>query len=189
MILVPPRSVIKYLHPRMSDPEKLIVPFEAIESNLAADDDRDFWHTALAVLADEFVHRREEESTKGAWAIVLGACFHWAMPHKGRWTAGGGFAYPGGSGQWFPKFDWSTTLIYRGGKLLPVAKLPGKKVNLFQIAIPSRTLRHKQAVVHSRWSTGSKSVMFGFRKLSEKWKCVAVSDEKARGPVLGSTPG
>jgi hypothetical protein len=166
----------------------ITIPFECFETKLTADDDRGFWRTALTVVADEFVNRFDEESTKGAWAIVIGACSHWAMPHKGRWTASGGFAYPGGYGRWFPKCDWSAILIYRQGKLLSVAKLPGKRVNLFQVAVPSRTLRHEQAVVHTRWSTGSKSVMFGFRILNEEWKCVAVSDEKARGPVVVSIP-
>jgi len=167
----------------MTISEKLIVPFETIEAKLTADDDRAFWQTALAVLADEFANRHDEESAKGDWAIVVGACSHWKRPHQTRWTAAGGFAYPEGYREYFPKLDWSMTMIYRGGQLIPVGKLTEKRVNLFQIAIPSRTLRHKQAAVHTRWSTGSKSVLFGFRKLNGKWKCVAVSDEKVRGPV------
>jgi hypothetical protein len=169
----------------MSDSEQLTVPFGAIEAKLAADDDRDFWQTALAVLADEFLQRHEEEASTGDWAIVIGACSHWKRPHQTRWTLSGGFAWPAGYKQFFPKLDWSVTLIYRDGHLLPAPKLPGKKVNLFQVAIPTRTRRHKQAAVHTRWSTGSKSVLFGFRSLNEKWKCVAVSDQEARGLVSG----
>jgi len=171
----------------MTVSEKLIVPFEAIEAKLTADDDPTFWQTALAVLAEEFVHRHAEESAKGNWAVVVGACSHWERPHQTRWTAAGGFAYPEGYQQYFPKLDWTVTMLYREGRLLPVTKLPGKRVGLFQIAMPSRTLRHKQAAVHTRWPTGSKSVLFGFRKLNGKWKCVAVSDEKVMGPVA-STP-
>jgi|SRR5579863_916805 len=163
---------------------KLIVPFEAIEAKLTADDDPAFWQTALAILADEFANRHDEESPAGNWAVVVGACSHWKRPHQIRWTAAGGFAYPEGYQQYFPKLDWSVTMIYREGQLIPVKKLREKKLRLFQIAIPSRTRRHKQAAVHTRWSTASKSVIFGFRKLDEKWKCVAVSDEKSRGPVL-----
>ncbi|HEV2306249.1 MAG TPA: hypothetical protein VGR93_12065 [Candidatus Acidoferrales bacterium] len=163
-----------------------MIPFEAIEKKLAADDDREFWQAALAVLADEFAQRHKEESARGDWAIVIGACSHWKRPHQTRWTAAGGFAFPAGYSQRFPTLDWSFTFILRDGQLLPVAKLPGKKVKLFQAALPSRTLRHKQAAVHTRWSTASKIVLFGFRKLNEKWKCVAASDEKSRGPA--STP-
>lgn len=161
-----------------------MIPFDAIEAKLAPDDDRDFWQTALAVLADEFVHRHKDESAKGDWAVVVGACSHWQRPHQTRWTAAGGFAYPQGYRQYFPKFDWSITLIYQNGQLLPVAKQLGKKMKLFQVAIPSRTSRHRQAAVHTRWSTASKSVLFGFRNLNGTWKCVAVSDEKSRGPVI-----
>ncbi len=167
----------------MSDSKSLVVPFGAIEAKLASDDDPELWRVALAVLADEFEQRHDEESKMRNWAIVVGACSHWERPHQTRWTAAGEFAYPQGYKQYFPKLDWSVILVYRDGKLLPAAKLPGKKVSLFQVAIPSRTSRHKQAAIHARWSTSSKSVLFGFRNLNEKWKCVAVSDEKSRGPV------
>ena len=173
----------KIQYRRMRDSEKLTLPFEAFEAKLAADDDRDFWKTALAVLAQEFLQRHEEEASKGDWAMVVGACSHWRRPHQSRWTLSGGFAWPAGYEQFFPKLEWSVILIYRDGQLLPAAKLPGKKVNLFQVAVPTRTLRHKQAAVHTRWSTGSKSVLFGVRSLDEKWKCVAVSDAESRGPV------
>ncbi len=168
----------------MAASERATIPFEVFEGKLRAHDDPDFWRLALVIFADEFVQRHEEESPKGDWAVVVGASSHWNRPHQTRWTAAGGFAYPEGYKQYFPKFDWSITLVYRGGQLVPVAKLSGKKVNLFQIAIPSRTMRHKQTAVHTRWSTAGKSVLFGFRKLNGKWKCVAASDEKLRGPVL-----
>lgn len=168
----------------MTTSHGVTIPFEVFEGKLTAHDDPDFWRIALFTFADEFVQRHEEESAKGDWAVVVGACSHWNRPHQTRWTAAGGFAYPEGYKQYFPKFDWSITLVYRDGQLVPVAKRPGKKVNLFQIAIPSRTMRHKQAAVHTRWSTAGKSVLFGFRKSDGKWKCVAASDEKSRGPVL-----
>ncbi len=168
----------------MTASERIAIPFEVFEGRLTAHDDPDFWRLALTIFADEFVQRHQEESAKGDWALVVGACSHWMWPHKARWIAGGGFAYPVGFHQDFPRLDWTVILLYREGCLRPAKKLPGKRVRLFQIAIPSRTLRHKQAAVHTRWSTESKSVLFGFRKLDGKWKCVAVSDEKVRGPVL-----
>ena len=172
----------------MRTPEDLAVAFEAVESKLAADDDPAFWREALAVLAEEFVQRFQDELRGASWAMVVGACSHWQRPHQTRWTAAGGFAYPEGYKQWFPKLDWSVTLVYRNGRFEPKAKLPGKGFKLFQAALPSRTRRHNQAAVHARWHTSGKSVLFGFRKLNEKWKCVAASDEKSRGPVVVDEP-
>ena len=163
--------------------DKPIIPFEAVEAKLAADDDRDLWRAALCVLTDELVQRYGEESRTIACAMVLGACSHWVRPHQTRWTAAGGFAYPVGYREALPELDWSLILLFRDGQLIPVAKLPGKKSILFRVAIPSRTARHKQAAVHTRWSPGGETVFFGFRKVNEKWACVAASDEHSRGHV------
>ena len=160
------------------------IAFEAVEAKLAADDDRAFWQVALTVLAEEFVQRHSEESCSANWAMMVGKCSHWRRPHQTRWTAAGGFAYPEGYRQCFPKLDWFVILVYRDGQFLPTTQLPGKRVKVLNVAIPSRTARHKQAAVHARWPTVSKSVLFGFRKVNEKWKCVATSDEKSRGPVV-----
>jgi hypothetical protein len=62
-------------------------------------------------------------------------------------------------------------------------EMPGKKLMLFRLALPSRTARPNQAAVHTRWSPGSETVLFTFRRVKEKWKCVAASDEKSRGHV------
>src|SRR6202162_5881277 len=133
----------------MKAAKQITVPFEAIDAKLTADDDRDFWQMALAVLTDEFVQRHEQESPQQDWAIVVGACSHWERPHQTRWTAGGGFAAPKGYKQHFPTLDWTVVLIYQNGELLPAAKLPGKRVKLFQIAIPSRTRRHLRSEEHT----------------------------------------
>lgn len=168
----------------MTKLEDSAIPFEAFEAKLAVDDDRAFWQIALTVLAEEFVQRQREESFSSDWAMMVGACSHWQRPHQARWTAAGGFAYPEGYKQHFPKLDWFVILVYRDGQFISNAKLSGKRVKVLRVAIPSRTARHKQAAVHARWPTASKSVLFGFRKVNEKWKCVAVSDEKSRGPVV-----
>ena len=45
----------------MKAAEQITVPFETIDAKLTADDDRDFWQTALAVLTDEFVQRQNKK--------------------------------------------------------------------------------------------------------------------------------
>jgi hypothetical protein len=167
----------------MKNSEQPIIPFEVVESKLAAEDDRVFWHAALSVLTEEFLMRYAAESTNKHWAIALGACSHWVRPHQTRWTAAGGFAYPSGYKESLPELDWSLILVFRDRQWIPASKLPGKSVRIFRAALPSRTSRHNQAVVHTMWSPGNETVFFGFRKINEKWECVAASDEQSRGHV------
>jgi hypothetical protein len=169
----------------MKNIEQPIIPFEAVEAKLGADDDRDFWQVALSVLTEEFLQRRSESPRHRKCAIVLGACSHWVRPHQTRWTAAGGFAYPDGYTEGLPELDWSLVLAFRNLQWIPMTKLPGKRTELLRIAIPSRTARHNQAAVHARWSPGHETVLFGFREVSDKWKCVATSDEKSKGRVTG----
>ncbi|MGC1583489.1 MAG: hypothetical protein WA766_18540 [Candidatus Acidiferrales bacterium] len=133
-------------------------PFESVEPNLGADDDRDFWRTALAVLADEFTKRHDDKPTRGEWVLLVGACSHWETPHQARWIAGGGFAYPKGYQDGQPKLDWSSILVYRDRRWMAVEKLPKSKVHLCRAAIPARTARHKQAAVHTRWLPGTETL-------------------------------
>lgn len=156
--------------------ETSVIPLEILESKLAADDDRDLWKAALVVLGDEFMQRRAEKSTRRDWAMLVGACSHWVRPHNSRWNAAGGFVFPEGYQDHLPELDWSLILVIRDRKWTPLSKLPGKKVNLLRVAIPSRTVRHRQAVVHTQWSPGGEIVLYGFRKVGEKWECVAASN-------------
>lgn len=68
--------------------------FDALQTKLTPHDDRELWRAALPVLADEFAQRYAEESGRGVWAMVVGACSHWVRPHNSRWNAAGGFVYP-----------------------------------------------------------------------------------------------
>jgi hypothetical protein len=165
----------------MKNIKKPIIPFAAVEAKLAADDDRCFWQAALSVLTDKFIQRHTEESTNRDWAMVVGACSHWVRPHNSLWRAGGGFAYPQGYRDSLPELGWSLILVFRDGQWTPVSKLPGKKVKLFRVALPSRTARHKQAAVHTRWFPGDETASFRFRKIDGRWECVAASDEKSEG--------
>jgi len=167
---------------------RIPIPFEVVEAHLTADDDREFWQTALSVLADEFVTFVAKTRSEKDWAMLVAVCSHWRRPHQERWTAAGGFAWPS-ENTTFPKLDWSMTLLYRDAEFLAVPKLPSKGIRLFQVAIPSRTRQHKQAAVRARWGSNGESVLFGFRCVNGKWGCVAVSDLRssagARQPFGG----
>jgi len=53
----------------------------------------------------------------------------------------------------------------------------------FRVAIAARTTRHKHAAIHARWTPNGDTVLYGFHKISGKWKCVAGSDERLRGAI------
>jgi hypothetical protein len=167
----------------MTSIEKPTVPIGAIEAKFAKDDDRNFWQAALLVLSDEFLQRFERESNGRNWIFEIGVCSHWVRPHQERWTLAGGFAWPKGYNSFSPELDWSVILAFQNSSWIPLKKLPGKRQTVFQVAVPARTARHKQAVVRTRWIPGSEAVFYGFRNLDGKWKCVAASDESLHGQV------
>jgi hypothetical protein len=160
-----------------------IIFFETIERKLAEDDDPALWRAALSVLADELAQRQGEEMSRGVWAMVVGACSHWVRPHNSRWNAAGGFVYPEGYKDSVPELNWSVIFVFRNKEWTSATKLPGKNLKVFRVAIPTRTARHKQAAIYTRWRPNGETVLYGFRKTRDKWQCVAASDEKSRGPV------
>jgi hypothetical protein len=164
-------------------------PFAALEAILSTDDDPLLWRTALSIVTDDFLQTYNRESKKKCWGMVVVACSHWAAPHQTRWTKAGGFAYPEGYRSFKPEFDWSVNLLFRDEQWVPVVRTPKKKPMVFlRVVIPSRTARHKQAAIYTRWHPGNETIPYGFRKLDGKWQCVAASDERARGRVLLPAP-
>ena len=157
--------------------------FQAIQPKLAAHDDPALWRAALFVLADEFTQHFAEESGRGVWAMVVGVCSHWVRPHNSRWNAAGGFAYPDGYKDSVPELDWSAIFVFQNREWALSEKLPGKRIKLFRVAIPARTSRHKQATIHTRWEPNGKTILYGFRRVTEIWECVAASDDELRGPI------
>jgi len=157
--------------------------FDAIANKLTAEDDRDFWRIALTVLADEFLQKYGCESKTRNWIVLVGACSHWIRPHQTRWTAAGGFAWPEGYKNFSPELDWSAIFCFQNQKWEPVEKFSRKRQIVFCVAIPTRSARHRQAAVHTKWLTSQTPVLYGFRKLDGHWKCVAASDERLRGRV------
>jgi hypothetical protein len=168
----------------MNTREKPGLPFESIAPHLGAEDDLGLWRAALTVLTDEFILRHNEHPQARDWVLNVGACSHWIRPHQTRWTAAGGFASPDGYQVFLPEFDWSLIFTYRNRQWVPVEKLPTRKPKLLHVAIPTRTDRHKQAAVHTRWYPGTETVLYGFRNRAGNWECVAASDEKQRGRIL-----
>jgi hypothetical protein len=158
--------------------------FDAVAAKLTQDDDPNFWQTALAVLKDEFLRRYDEEARNREWVLIVGACSHWVWSHNSTWnTSAGRFAWPVGYKDWSPELDWSVIFVYQNGHWKSVEKLPGKRVVTFRVALPARTVRHKQAAINTRWSPAKEVVLYGFRNTDGRWKCVAASDEKLRGRV------
>ena len=170
----------------MESIEKYAILFQTVEPKLTSDDDPALWYAVLTVLADELEQRQAEESGPGALAMVVGACSHWTRPHNSRWNAGGGFVYPSGY-ESVPELDWTVIFIFSNQEWTPAKKLPGKKTKVLRVAIPARSARHKQAAIHTRWSPNGETILFGFRKVAEKWRCVAASDEESRGPVTADS--
>jgi hypothetical protein len=143
-------------------------PFTALEAILSAEDDPLLWKAALSVVTDDFVQRYGRESGNKNWSIVVGACSHWLRPHQTRWTKAGGFAYPEGYKNFRPEFDWSVTLLFRDEQWVPIVRLPNKRLMSLHVVIPSRTSRHKQAAIYTRWYPSGETVFYGFRKLDGK---------------------
>jgi hypothetical protein len=160
-------------------------PFAALEAILSTDDDPFLWRAALSTVTDDFLQRHSRESKNKSWGMVAGACSHWLRPHQTRWTKAGGFAYPDGYRNFEPEFDWSVVLLFRDEQWVPVAR---KRPTFLHVVIPSRTARHKQAAIYTRWLPAKETILYGFRQLDGKWRCVAVSDEVARGRVLLPVP-
>lgn len=138
---------------------------ESVSSKLGADDDPNFWEVALKVLADEFLRRYDRKANSQKWVFVVGACAHWVRPHNSCWNAAGGFVYPEGYQNSLPELDWSILFSYQDQRWTLLKKLPGKKQTVFRVSAPTRSMRHKQAVVHTQWSASQDPVFYGFRKL------------------------
>ena len=168
-----------------------VISMGCVEDKLTAQDDLRAWKEILAVVSEEFLERYNSQGQgKQSWFLRIGACSHWVRPHQSRWTAAGGFAmavgYKGATG-WscgLPELDWSVVVTFDGERWRRVEKFSGKRQIVLRVAVPSRTARHKQAAIHTVWSTAHKFTHYGFRNIGDKWVCVAASDERKRGRLL-----
>jgi hypothetical protein len=161
---------------------------DLILSHLTAEDDKDFWSTAVTVLLHDVATDLENARPKTDIYAQIGACSHWLRPHQTRWTTAGGFAWPSGYGAsdysrlGVPEFDWFVLLRrdFETQSWQPVHKLAGKRHLIFRVALPTRTTRHPQAAIHTIWlprrpSDGQQKALriYGFRKIDGVWQCVA----------------
>jgi hypothetical protein len=116
--------------------------------------------------------------------VQVGRCSHWLRPHQTRWTADGGFAWPTGYGNGtggfskdaLPEFDWSVMLAWTG-EHWETARMKSARPAL-RVTIPSRTMWHRQAAVHTVWMTAREKErrFYGFRKRDDVWRCTAESE-------------
>jgi hypothetical protein len=158
-------------------------PIDIVRGRLTADDDVRLWEAALSLLTVEFLRHLDEQPRARDCVFQVGVCSHWVRPHQTRWTAGGGFAYPEGYQNSLPAFDWYVLLSYQESRWLNLEKLPSKRSMIFRAAIPARTAKHAQAVIHTKWSNSECSVFYGFRKKGDIWSCVAASDQEHEGLI------
>jgi hypothetical protein len=161
--------------------------FEEFRGKLTVEDDLALWEKALTVLVQEFLVRYDREAKNREWVFLVGACSDWVRPHNSLWKAAGGFVYPEGYQNSLPELDWSAMLGYINQCWRPLRKLPAKNNVVFRVALPTRSARHKQAAVHTKWSIAEDPVLYGFRNIDGTWKCVAASDERTQGSIREMT--
>lgn len=163
------------------------VILENVRGRLTVEDDLGLWENALTVLGEEFLLRYDREGKNRGWVFLVGACSLWVRPHNSRWNAAGGFVFPEGYQNSLPQLEWSVILSYGNRCWTPVQKLPGKNNVVFRVVLPMRSARHKQAAVHTKWSTNQNPILYGFRNIEGTWKCVAASDEGTQGSIREMT--
>lgn len=159
---------------------------------ICANDDRDLWIYALGVLLHDAEYDISQGKGRAVW-IELGACSHWLRPHQTRWTADGGFAYPAGyddgiySDEGLPQYDWSVFLSrdqFQQWRIFSgiVGRRSPRALDL-RVTFPTRTARHRQAVVHTLWSPGTpvnprqkRERFYGFRQQEIGWELRTAAD-------------
>ena len=164
---------------------------DMILSRLNAEDDADFWTLAVPILLREATWDLEQAEFRGHACAQIGPCSHWLRPHQTRWTAAGGFAWPSGyegprySRMSLPQLNWFALACWnhKTRQWLRVEEVATKKLLLFRAALPTRTMRHAQAAVHTAWlptdpSRKRKKMMrpHGFRKIEGAWRYVTGVD-------------
>jgi len=169
----------------MEDPNvSELISINCIKDQLTMQDDPAAWRVILAVIGEEFLERyRSEGAEKESWFLRMGACSHWVRPTRAAGSRRVDLRchrFKGASG-WshgLPEFDWSVILSFDGEGWKRVDKFSSKKQVVLRVAVPARTARHKQAAVHTVWSTSGQLTLYGFRNVDGRWLCVAASDER-----------
>ncbi len=159
-----------------------------VNTSLSESDDPRFWEAAIAEVFRDAEYLCGHAPSKSPIFAEIGACSHWQRPHQHRWLKDGSFAAPygyGGTGfniHAFPELDWSLTFGWstRDQRWFPAEKMGGKRPLTLRVTVPTRTVKHDQAAVHTVWTPGSPTTpdqeairLYGFRKKKEQWQCTA----------------
>jgi hypothetical protein len=154
------------------------------------DDDPQLWDVVIAHLLN-WLEPQIDVTKRRPLFIRVGPCSHWRRPHSWRHTLAGSKGWPRGYGDGgtLPQLDWAVLLHWQPKEhsWQLATGLHTKRYYLFQVAIPSRSARHNQALVHSRWLPGPRRVqiqggqtLFHFQKSFGHWqfsKEIALSKE------------
>jgi hypothetical protein len=161
---------------------------DCFDDRLSEQDDPEAWTAFLATIGEEFIERYRTNGGTKSWFLRIGTCSHWWRSHQARWTVSGGFTWPVGysANGWpgLPAFDWSVILSYNGEHWKQVEKFSGNRQVVLRVAVPARTARHRQAAIHTVWSTSHEPIFYGFRNVGGRWRCVAASDERTHGRMV-----
>lgn len=165
--------------------ERAVFPF------ISDSDDALFWQTVLDDLEQEFSLLDIDQCKDFDIFLQIGACSHWLRPHQTRLTTAGGFAFPVGylgsgfSRNGLPEFDWFVLFHWNKskGEWLESERFFGKRRLVCRVALPTRTLKHNQAVVNVFWSPGTPNqpkqkakLFYAYRKIMDEWKQVAAGE-------------
>jgi len=178
-------------------------------SELATDDDVALWRTVILELFSDAEMICAASPTKEAVLVQIGVCSSWLRPHRTRWTAAGGFAFPKGYGdtargessavpfRGLPTLDWSTYwLRVEKASWRHAPSPPGRRPLVLRVAVPARTARHQSTAIHTIWTPGSPrdprtkvEQFYGFKREAHGWALVAhaggeaLYDEPSDGAV------
>jgi hypothetical protein len=161
-----------------------------IAPHLTCDDDPALWRAVVREIFRDAETLCVKARRRSSIFVQIGACSHWQRPHQHRWLKDGSFAAPYGYGSnafnihaW-PVLDWSVLFEWNAeaegwGQ---AEKTSGRRPLVLRIAVPTRTLAHAQAAVHSVWTPGSPTTpklgilrLYGFRRRAKIWKCTATA--------------
>lgn len=166
---------------------------ESILNHLSDEDDPELWEAAINKIYQDAEILCNYNPFRKWIKTEIGCCKHWRRPHQTRWKADGGFAWPTGyagskySSMGFPQRIWFERLYwhFQDGNWHPQdlrRRYFDHQIVRFDVVLPHRTTRHKQAAIYTRWEPGTPPLpktqliqFYGFRKKNDKWKCTAVS--------------
>jgi hypothetical protein len=160
-------------------------------AKLGLEDDVALWVAAWKEIVPPIESAATNLDRAMALYLQIGSCSHWLRPHQTRLASAGGFAWPAGYGGGrysrlgLPELDWKVLLRWNANELQwePASRFKSKRRLVCRVAVPGRTRRHQQAVVHVRWEPGTieephrkATRYYAFRRAVGDWLCAASGD-------------